>query len=155
MARLYVALMLVFSCVSLETFAQSSDRTVKISAEIDGKVIKNEKLRIEVCMDEKKLMPQIIGDEFSLNFSNWVDVDKQDLVLRIFYKRYVVEFNDLSKDHFQGRWKFSITTAPHLDKTHLPNAENADYAYKIEFMIGNMLGTVRSKVKYKDKPFSY
>lgn len=136
-------------CFSPETFAQSSEKTIKVQAAIDGKVVKSEDIQIEIRVNERIITPQITKGGFSADVLSWVDKNERDIEVEIKYKRYELKLLDLSKDHFQGRWTISITTAPHLDKRDLPNAENVDYAYMIEFMPINGEGIVLSNVKYK------
>jgi hypothetical protein len=132
--------------------AQPSYRTIMILAEIDGKPVNCEKLKVELSVDKKPIFPQITGDELSLSLPDLVDEDKRDVVLKVTYKRYELEFIGLTKNHLKGQWKIVITTAPHLDTSDLPNAENVDYAYRIEFQSGDSLGTVWSSLKYRDSP---
>jgi hypothetical protein len=149
MTKSYLIFILCLLCVSLETFAQSTDKSIKIQAKIDGQVVKSEDIQIEIRVNEQKILPQIIGDEFSADSLGWINENKRDIVLLIKYKKYALKFIDLTKGHFQGRWTISIRTASYLDKSDLPNAENVDYAYTIEFMPKNGPGIGISNVKYR------
>lgn len=108
-----------------------------------------EKLKVELSIDKKPIFPQITGDELSLSLPDSVDEDKPDVALKITYKRYELEFIDLTKNHLKGQWKIFIKTTPKLDLSEVPNAENVDYGYGIEFQSGDSLGTVWSGLKYK------
>src|ERR1035437_3375075 len=148
MLNRFLFLLLLCMCFVVASYAQSSGNMVNISSVINEKAVKSDKLKLEIKVDDKTLSPPIIRGRFAVNVSDWPDEVKDNIGLRITYKQYVLEFMDLSKDHFQGAWKL-IIRRPDSPSEDIPNHEAVDYVYSIEFDSGNSIGTVRSKIKYK------
>lgn len=144
----FVLVFIFTSGLFLNVFTQSSNNTVNISSVINGKAVKSDKLKLEIDLGNKILSPPIIRGQFALDVDNWPDDVKGNICLKITYKQYVLEFMDLTKDHFRGAWKV-VVSKPDSPSEDIPNPDEVDYVYSIEFYSGNSIGTVRSGIKYK------
>jgi hypothetical protein len=134
---------------AIDLYAQSSGNMVTVSSVINEKAVKSDKLKLEIKVGDKTLSPPIIQGRFAVDVSDWPDEIKDNICLRVTYKQYVLEFMDLTKDHFRGAWKVFVSK-PDSPSEDIPNPDAVDYVYSIEFYSGNSIGTVRSKIKYKE-----
>ncbi|MFN0141323.1 MAG: hypothetical protein ACKVQW_14700 [Pyrinomonadaceae bacterium] len=132
----------------LNVIAQSSNNPVNIALVINGKTVESDKLKLEIELGDKKLSPPIVRGQYSPNVADWPDNANGKICIRITYKKYVLDFMDLTKDHFQGAWKV-IVSKPDSPSEDIPNPDIVDYIYSIEFYSGNSIGIVRSKIRYK------
>jgi len=148
LSRFVFLLLLFFICFAVNVFAQSSVRTVNISSIINKKTVRSDKLKVEIRSGDRILSPQIVRGRFAVDLSDWPD-EADNIALKITYNQYVLEFVDLTKDHFQGAWKV-LVCKPDSPSEDIPNPDAVDYVYSIEFYSGNSVGTVLTKIKYKE-----
>lgn len=149
MNKFYAISIMTLLCFLFQIAAQPVEKAVGVSVSIDGRIIKSDKLKIEIQIRKRKITPRIIGDGFSLDWLNGVDENEHDIDLRVYYERYLMEFGKLSKAHFEDPLKISITTAPFIDKRRLHDAEKVDYLYMIEFPSKGGEATIQYKIIYK------
>lgn len=149
MLKRSVIFSLLFTCLVIDLYAQSSGEMINISSVINEKAVKSDKLKLEIKVGDTTLFPQIIRGRFSVDVSGWPDEVENGICLRITYKQYVLEFVDLTREHFKGAWKV-IVSKPDSPSEDIPDPRTVDYVYSIEFYSGNSPGVVRSKIKIKD-----
>lgn len=148
MVQLIVILLFLITCLAVDLRAQAFDDTVTVSATVNGESIDSDKLKLSITAGERTLKPRIIRGQFLVNLSEFTEQSKENIRLRISYKCYVVEFTDLTASHFRGSWKI-IVFKPKTRSEDIPDPEAVSFVYSVEFNSGDSLGTVRSKIVYK------
>lgn len=140
----------------LAFFAQSHSQTsydpVRVSAYVDNKSVKAMDLKVEVNAGQIKTVSKLDNyGNLATDIFNWIGEDQNNVQLRVSFYKYELEFFDLTKGHLAGNWKISVKNPPFPVSEDIPRPETVSYVYSIEFNSGNSLGTVMSRIKYKEK----
>jgi hypothetical protein len=146
---IFIILLLLISVTN--SFSQQIQNGLRLEAFIDNKPIEPKAIKLEICAKKAEIIPKLNDTgEFSTDILNWIEKSEEDILVKISFRSYELDFSNLTKDHLRGYWRVSVKNPPFSVSEDIPNPEKVQYIYQIEFNSGNSLGTVMHKIKYKN-----